>query len=150
MTETTHPLEVGALARITRDIAPTEFSEKLYKAGKEFIVEDYVSATDSEDGVPFYWGSSHKTGNMHDVVVVADAVELVKSSAEMAARTLPTPASIAKYLASEALGFGGDDFAFNEADYSAGDGSFEIYGRTTEGLPLGVTVKVIRVVQGDD
>jgi hypothetical protein len=145
---TTHPIEVGALCRITQNT--TIDGDYPFKAGKEFVVEDYVSEADSEDGIPFYWGSSHKTGNMNDVVVRAEYVELVKSRADMEARTLPPAASIAQYLATEALGFGGENFSFDEADYAAGDGSFEIYGRTTEGLPLGVTVKVIRIVQVDE
>lgn len=142
-------IEEGALARITRDITD-EYSKRQYRKGHEFIVEDYVSAEESEDGIPFYWGSTHKSGNINDVVVVHDAVELVKSSADLAARTLPSAKAIAAYLAGEALGFGGDDFSFREADYSAGDGSLELYGRTADGLPMGVTVKVIRIVQVDD
>jgi hypothetical protein len=148
MPDTTHPIEVGALCRITQDI--TDDDGRPIRAGKEFVVEDYVNEEDSEDGIPFYWGSSHKTGNMNDVVVRAEYVELVKSQADMAARELPSAKAVAQYLANESLGFGSDRFSFDEADYSAGDGSFEIYGRTSEGLPLGVTVKVIRIVQVDE
>lgn len=137
---TTHPIEAGALARIIRG----------GNTGREFIVEDYVSAEDSEDGIPFYWGSSHKTGNMNDVTVAATDVELVKSGADMAARTLPSAQQIAQHLGSEALGFGSGEFSFSEADYSAADGSLELYGRTADGLPMSVTVKVIRIVQVDD
>lgn len=147
-TETTHPIEVGALARITRDAVPG--SGHTYKQGKEFVVEDYVAAADSDDGIPFYWGSSHQTGNMNDVVVLADAVELVKSGAAMAARALPPASAVAEHISSEALGFGTDEFRFDEADYSAGDGTFELYGRTSEGLPMAVTVKVIRIVEVDE
>lgn len=148
-TDTTHPIEAGALCRTTEDVA-LDGSNYIYQKGKEFVVEDYVSAADSEDGIPFYWGSSHQTGNMNDVVVRAEFVELVKSSADMAARTLPSAKQITNYLAGEALGFGNDKFSFSEADYSGGDGTLELYGRTAEGLPLGVTVKVIRIVQVDD
>ena len=143
-----HPIEVGALARITQDVSID--GDYPFKKGREFVVEDYVSEADSEDGIPFYWGSSFKSGNMNDVVVRAEFVELVKSQADLSARTLPSAKSIAKYLASEALGFGGDDFSFDEADYSAVDGTFEVYGRTAEGLPPSVTVKVIRIVQVDE
>lgn len=147
-TTAAHPIEVGALCRITQNT--TIDGDYPLKQGKEFIVEDYVNEADSEDGIPFYWGSSFKTGNMNDVVVRAEFVELLKTAAEMSARTLPSPKSVAEYLATEALGFGGDNFSFDEADYSAGDGSFEVYGRTKDGLPLGVTVKVIRIVQVDE
>lgn len=149
---TIHPIEEGALARTTTDIIRDKGGERerRYPKGHEFVVEDYVSAEDSEDGVPFYWGSTHKSGNMNDVVVEARHVELVKSEAVMSARTLPSAKAIAEYLGSESLGgFGGKGFTFNEADYSAGDGTLELYGSTDDGLPVGVTVKVIRIVQVD-
>lgn len=146
---TIHPIETGALARITQDFY-NEYSKRQYRKGHEFIIEDYVNAEESDDGVPFYWGSTHKSGNINDVAVSADRVELIKTEAAMNSRTLPSANAIAEYLASEALGFGGEDFSFSEGDYSAGDGTLELYGRTTEGLPMSVTVKVIRIVMADD
>lgn len=143
---TTHPIEVGALARVKEDTALGEYK---LRAGREFIVEDYVNEVDSEDGVPFYWGSSFKTGNMNDVVVVADVVELVKSRAQMEARTLPDVKAVAEFLASEALS-GNDKFDFSEADYGSQDGSLELLGRTDDGLPFVADIKVIRVVQVDE
>lgn len=146
---TIHPIEEGALARITQDFH-NDHNKLQYRKGHEFIIADYVNAEESVDGIPFYWGSTHKSGNINDVAVRADCVELVKTEAAMNSRTLPSANAIAEYLASEALGFGGEDFSFNEADYSAGDGTLELYGRTTEGLPMSVTVKVIRIVKADD
>lgn len=148
---TIHPIEEGALVRTTKEIIRGEGSDRKrrYPKGHEFVVEDYVSASDSEDGIPFYWGSTHKSGNINDVVVEAQHVELVKTQASMSERTLPSAKAVAQYLAVEALGFGGEDFSFNDADYSAGDGTFELQGTTTDGLAMGVTVKVIRIVQTD-
>lgn len=149
---TIHPIKEGSLARTTAAVIRDagDKRERRYPKGHEFIVEDYVSADDSEDGIPFYWGSTHKSGNMNDVVVEASCVELVKTEAAMSARTLPSAQAIAEHLGSEALGgFGGQGFSFNEADYGAGDGTLELYGSTDDGLAVGVTVKVIRIVQGD-
>jgi len=143
---TTHPIEAGALARIAK--FTDEKDMPTLREGLEFIIEDYVDENDSEDGIPFYWGS--RPGNMNDVVVRADAVEIVKTRAEMESRSIPTAAQIAEHIGGEALGFGNAEFRLGEADYSAMDGTLELFGRTSDGLAFSADIKVIRVTQVDE
>lgn len=133
-------IEPGALARTTHDNHENGYS---YRKGTEFEVEDYVSAEDAEcdSGKGYYYGSNH--GGFNNVEVREDHVELVRSQSAMRARKLPTPAELAEHLASEALGFG--DLNIDEADYSSGNGYFEVYGTTAEGLRFAAAVKVLDI-----
>jgi hypothetical protein len=118
-----------------------------YGQGVEFEIEDYATAeqAESSDGYGYYMGSNQ--GGFNNVEVREDHVELVKSREEMAARTIPTLAEVAEHIASEATGFG-DDIEFDEADYSAKDGTFEIYG-SKDGLRFAACVKVLTVERTD-
>jgi len=138
------PFEYGALVRTTVANHDNGYS---YHDGMEFEVEDYVTAeeAESDDGYGYYYGNNN--GGFNNVEVREDHVELVKSKDQMDARTIPTPAEIAEHLGSEALGFG-DEIELDEADCSAKDGTFEIYG-TKDGLRFAATVKVLAVERTD-
>lgn len=131
------PLEPGSLARTTVAFFEEGYA---YRKGIEFEVEYYVTPEESGESHGYYVGL-HEDSN---VEVREDHVELVKSRAEMNARTIPTPAEIAEHLASESLGGFGDPFELDEADYSAKDGTFEVYG-TKDGLRFAAVVKVLHV-----
>ena len=117
-----------------------------YREGMEFEVEEYATAEEAEASHGYYMGNGN--GGFNNVEVREDHVELVRSAADMRGRMLPTPAEIAEHLASESLG-GWDGLDIDEADYSATDGSFEIYGRTPEGLRFAAVVKVLQVESTD-
>jgi hypothetical protein len=118
-----------------------------YQDGMEFEVEDYVTPeeAESDDGYGYYYGSNQ--GGFNNVEVREDHVELVKSKEQMDARAIPTKAEVAEHIASESMGFG-DDIEFDEADYSAKDGTFEIYG-SKDGLRFAATVQVLTVERTD-
>lgn len=141
-----HPIEPGALARTIRRTSPAYSFDELGE-GLEFEVETYVPAEEAEDGIDFYWGNAD--GGMMSVCVRAEDVEQVKTKAEMEARALPSVGDIAEHLVSEALGGFGAKFDIHEADYGAGDGFINLYGKTREGLPFAVAVKVLDVERTD-
>lgn len=132
------PLEPGSLARTT-----VAFSDDLYnyRAGVEFEIEYHATAEEAGESHGYYYGTTQSDSSID---VREDHVELVKSRAEMNARTIPTPAEIAEHLAYESLGGFGDAFALDETDWSAKDGTFEVYG-TKDGLRFAAVVKVLHV-----
>lgn len=136
-------IENGAMARTTQAFHDDTYS---YGAGVEFEVEDYATAEQAGESHGYYMGSSN--GGFNNVEVREDHVELVKSAADMRARTIPTAAALAEHLASEALG-GFGDIDLDEADYSDHDGSFEVFGTTADGLRFGATVKVTSIERVD-
>lgn len=138
------PFGYGAMLRTTAANHENGYS---YQEGMEFEVEDYATAeeADSDDGYGYYYGSNN--GGCNNVEVREDHVELVKSKEQMDARSIPTKAEVAEHIASESMGFG-DDIEFDEADYSAKDGTFEIYG-TKDGLRFAATVRVLTVERTD-
>ena len=137
---TTHPIEEGALARLL-----TDFHD--LRKGTEFEVVEYLeplpeSEREPEDiDAPYYYGSNN--GGYNNVFVPADAVELVKTAAQMSARTAPSMAEIRDQISGELLG----DFDTFETDETDRDGAngVEVYGRTHEGLPFGFRVRVTDV-----
>lgn len=135
-------IEFGALAKVTRDIP-----DLALRMGQLIVIEDYVSAEASEDGTPFYWASSHGTGNMNDVIVYADAVELVKTSEQMNSRRIPTLAEVRNFLGFALLEVG-DGFDISETDYFGEDG-VEIAGKTSEGLPFVATIQITSIYEAD-
>lgn len=123
------------------------FSDDIYnyRAGVEFEIEYHATAEEADESHGYYYGT---TTNDSSIDVREDHVELVKSRAEMNARTIPTPAEIAEHLASESLGGFGDPFELDEADYSAKDGTFGVYG-SKDGLRFAAVVKVLHVERTD-
>lgn len=136
------PIETGALARTTVAFSDNYYN---YPAGMEFEVEDYATAEQADEPYGYYYGN---TNGGYNIDVREDHVEFVKSRAEMDCRTVPTPAQIAEHLANESLGGFGAPFDLDESDWSAKDGTFEIYG-TKDGLRFAAEVKVLRVVRTD-
>ena len=130
----------GSLARVTEDHSLGQ--GRVFK-GATFEVEDYVPAEEAEDGIAFYWGSSH--GGMNNLCVRADKVELVKTAEEMDARRIPTADAIIRAL--DCMG-DYDGFRIDEADAPEG-ASREISGRTDDGLFFACTITVSNVHQAD-
>lgn len=130
---------VGTLLRVTR----VDPNDEAY-VGQEFVVDDYISAEKSEDGVAFYWGSTPPSSG--NVAVPADAVMLVKTAAQMAARKPPTPQEVI-----EQLDLLGDyrTFRTTESDPD-GDGSREVFGKTHDGLPFAFRITVESVWEADE
>lgn len=137
------PLKPGSLARTTVAFSDDYYN---YPAGMEFEIEDYATAEEADEPYGYYYGSIH--GGYNNVDVREDHVELVRSAEDMQSRTIPTPAEIAEHLASESLGGFGDSIDLTESDYSAKDGTFEVYG-TKDGLRFGAIVKVLQVERTD-
>ena len=137
------PFEYGAMARTTVEHREDGYS---YGAGMEFTVEDYVTAEEAEadDGYGYYYGSNH--GGMNNVEVREDHVELIRSRADMDARTIPSVSDIAEHIGSEAMG---GDFDIHETDWGGGEGIINLYGTTPEGLSFAATVKVLAVERTD-
>jgi len=135
-------IESGAMARTTKALFEGGYS---YGKDMEFEVEEYVTAEEAEDTHGYYMGSNH--GGSYNVEVREDHVELVRSREEMRSRKLPTPAEVAAIISSEVIGF--NDLNIDEADYSEGNGSIELYGSTREGLRFAVNVKVLSVEHAD-
>jgi hypothetical protein len=128
-------IEVGALARTVQDV---EVDGRRYRKGQSIIIEDYVSAEESLDGVPFYWGSVN--GGVYNIWIRADRVELTRSAAEMSARTIPDAEAIIKALSSAVMDRF-DGFEINETEIDGPD-SLLVYGCTGDGLQFGFTLTV--------
>ena len=139
-------IEPGAMARTTAANLENNYA---YRQGMEFVVEEYATAeeAESDDGKGYYIGSSN--GGSYNVEVREDHAELVRSAKDMNARTIPTPADLAEYIASESFGGFWGDLEIDEADYSAKDGTFEVYGKTREGLRFAAVVRVLTVEGAD-
>lgn len=139
---TTHPLDDGTLVRLSRELTDDEWGWVTLPHGRERItVEDFFTAGDpDQDEIPVDFYEAHDEHGC-TVVVPADAVEVVKTAAEMAARKLPTKQQIADQIATELL----NEFETFETDETVrlGDAEVEVYGRTHDGLGLGFRVKVV-------
>lgn len=139
----TTPIESGALARTTQAFHEDGYS---YGAGMEFEVEEHATAEQADASHGYYMGSNN--GGGYNVEVREDHTEMVKSAAEMRKRTIPTAPELAEHIASESLGGFGDNIDLDEADYSAKDGTFEVYG-SKDGLRFAATVRVLTIERTD-
>lgn len=133
----TQILEPGTLVETTRAVLKEYDGIDTWPAGTQFTIEDYVAEKESEDGVPFYWGS--RNGGVYNIYAPADAVNMVKSAVEMNAPTIPTRAQIIDALGS-ALLCSGDGFSINETGKNPGYGTIECAGKTDEGLHFAFTI----------
>ena len=138
-------LERGTLAKITHD-STKEWEGKGYKAGRLIEIEEYIDANEAEDGIAFYWASSHGTGNVNDICVASEHVELVKTAEQMTARRIPTMEELRDFLGSELLG-DGDTFEVTETDRD-GNG-VEIAGKTRDGLRFAATIQITSIYEAD-
>lgn len=140
----TEPMKRGALARVTtetEDMArPPSFGKRVYPVGFEFEVEDYVSADDAGDGVPFYWGNAHGGGN--NVCVLASAVEQAKSAEQMNARELPKASDLLDFVSSALLG---SHRGLDVDEVSRSGQVVEGFGRTEDGLTFGFAFPIPEV-----
>lgn len=138
-------LERGTLAKITHD-STKEWEGKGYKAGRLIEIEEYIDANEAEDGVAFYWASSHGTGNMNDICVAAEHVAVVKTAEQMNARRIPTMEELRDFLGSELLG----DCATFEVTETDRDGNgVEIAGKTRDGLRFAATIQITSIYEAD-
>ena len=149
-TPITHPLPEGTQIRLSREL--TEDEKKWAAApryDREFTVDEFLTAGDpAHDEVPvdFYVGNAD--GGSGNVCVPADAVEVVRTAAQMAARRPPTRPQLRDAVQSQLTGLSTDTFECDETDRD-GDFAIEVYGRTTEGLPFGFRVRVEQVWETD-
>lgn len=139
-TEIKHPLPEGTKVRVTRKTNHPRAAH----VGTEFLVDDYISATDADDGVAFYIGTTADLCSSVDAN--ADAIEVVMTAEQMDARALPSMAAVRRYVGS--LAADGDGFEVTESE-PAGDNLVELHGRTDDGLRFTVTVEVKSIVQVD-
>lgn len=137
------PIEDGALVQLTRDSV-----EGRGRKGDLVVVGQYISAEEATEGVAFYWGSSHGTGNMNDVTMNATDVELVKTRAQMEGRTIPTRDQIVSMLGL-ALMDDGEGFEVVETNQDSANGAVECFGKTADGLAFVFTVNVTKLHQVD-
>lgn len=128
-------IEIGALARTTDHGYHWDDN---YVDGMKFVVEDYVSAEEAEDGVAFYYGS-HSDG-MNNVTVLEEHAELALSKSQMGQRQLPSKESLQQAFAFELLG-SWDEYSISEADHSE-PGVIDLLGETEDGLPFSVKVYI--------
>lgn len=138
-------LERGTLAKITHD-STKEWDGKGYKAGRLIEIEEHIDANEAEDGVAFYWASSHGTGNMNDVCVAAEHVALVKTSEQMNARRIPTMEELRDFLGSELLG---DSATFEVTETDHDGNGVEIAGKTRDGLRFAATIQITSIYEAD-
>lgn len=141
----TTPLPAGTLARakgISRDVD----IQRIIDRNTLFVIEDYVSAADAEDGITFYWASSDGTGSVNDIAIEARFVELVKTAEQMNARRIPNVDELRAYLGSALLG-DADTFDVTETDRD-GNG-VEIAGKTHDGLRFAATIQITSIYEAD-
>lgn len=120
-----------------------------YSKGLRVVLDEYVSAEESDDGHPFYWASTN--GGVNNVVLAAEHVQLVKTPAQLAQTRVPTIDAMKEYL-SRVLLDEGEGFEITETDRSdpAGDErTIAIYGRTDDNLPFGVHISVSPPFEAD-
>lgn len=134
-------IESGAMARTTQDFHEDGYS---YRKGMEFEVEEYATAEEAEASHGYYMGSNN--GGGYNVEVREDHIELVRSRAEMQARTIPSVGDVAEHLSMESHG---GDLGIYESDFGGGEGIINLYGTTPEGLGFAATVQVLSVERTD-
>lgn len=122
----------GTMLRATRQ---DEYGE--IRAGAVFEVEDYISASEAEDGHAFYIGSGNGWSGS---AIRAECVELVMSAVEADARVIPSMPSIQSALSS-AMHSMDASFTIDETSVS-GTNAVEVYGETEEGLRFSFVVTV--------
>lgn len=146
-TTKTIPIANGAMARLVRDIISLT-SNREYRAGEQFIVNDYISPEESADGKAFYWGNIN--GGMNNITVLAEDAELVMTAEQVNGRRVPTKASIINALVESMSGIDSDDFTVDVAEGDTEKGAVEYSGRTTEGLAFGFTIQLTDLGEIDE
>jgi len=148
---TVHPIAEGALVRLARDLTDEErgwFGGDYVHCGQEFVIEEFLPVADNPDPEPddipvdFYYGSAN--GGVNNVTAPADALEVVKTAAEMDARKPPTPRQIL-----DGLDLLGDYDEFETYETEADGKGRTVYGKTADGLPFGFTLHVTAIWETD-
>lgn len=129
----------GAMAKVTQ--AHDAGEDKIVSDGTLFVVYDYVSSADSEDGQAYYVG--HGNGGWCNVTALAAHVEQVLTPKEVASRKPPTKNKLANALISSVLGSYGS-FSIHMGG-PAYDDEVEFEGTTSTGLEFGFTIKITDV-----
>lgn len=146
----TEKLPQGTLVRTTRYLVGKNALDGTDRpAGFEFEIEEFVTAGDpakDEIAVDFYYGNVR--GGMNNVVVPADAVEVVRTAEQQQARKLPTRTEIRELLGLWMLA-DADHLKITETNPD-GPVTLEVYGRTDEDLPFGARIRVEEVWRTDD
>lgn len=144
---TTTPMTEGTLARVTE--THDGMGARTYYKDMTFMVDEYISAEEAEDGVAFYWGSSEY--GYGDVAVEAGKVEQVMSADEARARKVPSLAEVTQFLAGAAVSYGdGDTFRVDGAEYFNKErGLFSVEGKADNGLRFVAQVQVQFVEEQD-
>lgn len=137
-------IQAGSKARLLVD-EPDLTTGQTRRKGFEFVVEDYVSAEQAEDGMAFYWGSSG--GGCNNVAVPACSVEVAMTAEAMAARKLPSKAEFAQEISGDLCGLDGDLVTTDETEVDANQ--VMVYGETHEGLRFAARVVVVEVEHAD-
>lgn len=143
--ENTTPFQPGDLLETIKKLHKSEYQRERPK-GTRFTVEGYVPAEESEDGKPFYWGST--SGGLNNIIVPTKHVKLIKSANQMAQRTVPTVAELTRALNS-ALHVSADKFSIDETDQDQDSGTIECAGETEDGLRFAFTVSISQPYQAD-
>lgn len=140
------PIEIGAMARMLRETENLDGRGRTYRRGDTFVIEDYVSAEESEDGIPFYYGS--RNDGINNVCVRARDVEQIRTAKEMQSRKVPSAKEILDVVASNMLGDSGG-FDIDESYKDPDAGVVEFYGETAEGLRFAFTLAVQDIQRSD-
>lgn len=136
---TTHPIADGSLVRLTRELTDDERSWVTLGHGTEWTVDEYVPAlqapADDEIDVAFYEATD---AHGCSVTVPADAVEVVKTAAQMAARTVPTVTELTAELGIT----NGWSNRFDIDEWHRSGDEIECYATTSDGLRFAFTIKI--------
>lgn len=139
-TEIKHPLPEGTKVRVAREPAP-EWSAGV---GVELTVDYYISEAEADDGVAFYVGSA--AGGYGNVEVPPDVIDVVMTTEQLDARSLPTMDAIRRYIGD--LSGNVDGFEMDSSE-RVGDNLVALSGTTDDGLDFTVTVEVRSITLDD-
>lgn len=142
----TAPLPAGAMARIKR-VTASSIDGNVYQTGQQFVVNEYIPASEAADGRAFYWGSINE--GVNNITVLAADCELALTVEQVNARGLPKRRDILDALMASMSSIDSDGFQINAADRDADKGTINYSGRTTDGLAFGFTIKLASVSELD-
>jgi hypothetical protein len=140
------PIEIGAMGRMLRRTEHLDGGGRSYNRGDTFIIDDYVSAEESEDGYAFYYGSRNE--GYGNVCVRARDVEQVMTVEEVRRRELPSTKELLDAVSFQMLG-GWGDIDIDETYKDPEAGVVELYGQTAEGLRFVFTLSVQDIQRAD-
>lgn len=138
---TVHPIAAGTAVRTTvaatgRNLVTT------YREGLDLLVDEYVTAETSHNGKAFYWCTG--TDRVGTKAIPADHLKVLTEE-QRSERTVPTVDEARQFLAM-LCGQDDDRIEIDNVEYSgSADDPVTLYGRTDQGLPIAITVKVLDV-----